>query len=501
MGPTMFSSAEPSASPSQPAVVSATFLRGARLGSAARTFLLVAAIVWVASLLGLTSRHAASVSVWPANAVLVGVMLRARHLMRPAGWIGAAAGFIVADLLFGRTPSLAAFFASANLAGTLAATLLLMRLDERDLQLRRTHSVLRILACLLPACLAAGGAGAVLVVVEFEGSALQALMTWPASELVNYLTFLPAMLTLPRDWFIRTAASRLRDTRNTNERHTNSRDTIVPAVLLAVSCVAAVLFDGPGSIMFPMPALLLCALTYTTATTAMLTMVLGTGCLTVLGLELVDIGQDMSVPAMTVSVRVAVAFLVLVPLTISSAMAVRDDLLNRLRQAADHDGLTGLLNRRAFERQMALRLKGMQPPSSGYGFAVLLLDIDHFKAINDCHGHPAGDEVLRDFAAAARSCCRSEDLIGRVGGEEFGLLLRVSNESDAQAAADRIRQVFAEQTTTWQGEPIRATVSIGAQFIDRAPGDVLELVSKLDQALYRAKRSGRDRVEWVAAAA
>ncbi|MEW9854065.1 GGDEF domain-containing protein [Novosphingobium sp. M1R2S20] len=445
------------------------------------------AIVGLASLLGLASRHTFSVSIWPANAVLVGTMLRQRSWSSPAGWLGAATGFIAADVLFGRELSLACFFAFANVIGTMTATALLARLHAEDLQLRRTHSVLRILACLLPACLASGLAGAVLVVLEFRGSALQTLTTWPASELVNYLTFLPAMLTLTPHF-------------PPGARKDGSRDAGA-AALLVFSCIAAFWFDGPGSVMFPMPALLLCALTYSTQTTALVTMALGAGCLTTLGLGVVNIGQDMSDPSMVLSIRIAVAFLVLVPLTISSAMAVRDDLLAQLRTAADHDGLTGLLNRRAFEQRMDGQLNALSGKGRDGGFALLWLDIDHFKAINDRHGHLAGDEVLRAFASAVRSCCRSTDLAGRVGGEEFALLLSVPNPEAAGQAADRVREAFAERTVTWNGIPIPATVSIGAHYLDSAPGDVLKLVSHLDQALYRAKRNGRNRVEWASSLA
>jgi diguanylate cyclase (GGDEF)-like protein len=458
-----------------------------RVEEEARAFLLVGIVVLGASLLGLASRYAFSVAFWPANAVLVGLMLRNPQLIRASAWAGAAVGFVAADLLFGTKLSLAIFFAAANLLGALTATALLLRLDERDLGLRRVHSMLRILACLLPACLASALLGALLVRVEFDGSALQALTTWPASELVNYLTVLPAMLTVTAHWRGgRPALPWARQHGGTDPW---------PALALAMSCIAAVAFDGPGSIMFPMPALLLCALTYPIPLNALLTMALGTGCLTTIGLGVVDIGQDMSVPEMVVSVRIAVAFLVLVPLTIGSAMAVRDDLLTQLRTVADHDGLTGLLNRRAFEQRMTRRLSAA--PAVGRAFAVLWLDIDHFKSINDRHGHLAGDAVLQDFARIARSCCREGDLVGRWGGEEFALVVEVSDRSAAAALAERLRETFAAHVTVWNGVPIRATLSIGAYVLDRPHPNLPSMIHQLDEALYRAKRMGRDRIEWL----
>ncbi|WP_336969915.1 GGDEF domain-containing protein [Sphingobium aromaticiconvertens] len=372
------------------------------------------------------------------------------------------------------------------MVGSFTATHLLLGLDRRDLGLRRVHSVLRILACLLPACIAAALCGALLVKIEFHGSAIQTLMTWPASELVNYLIILPAILTVRPRWHRRTVEG-------TTAR--SDRRTIGPALLLAISCVAAVFFDGPGSIIFPLPGLLLCALIYPIQMTALLTMILGTGWLTMLGLGVIDIGQDMAIPQMVVSVRIAVAFLVLAPLTISSAMAVRDDLLDQLREAADHDGLTGLLNRRAFEQRMRDRLS--MPPRPGKSFVILWLDIDLFKSINDRHGHLAGDAVLQAFAATARACCREGDLIGRLGGEEFALVAEVSSQKGAEGVADRLREAFAAQTVHWDGVPVRATVSIGACHVERARRDVPNIFRQLDEALYRAKRKGRNRIEWL----
>jgi diguanylate cyclase (GGDEF)-like protein len=383
--------------------------------------------------------------------------------------------------------SLSAWFAATNLIGTMTATAFLLQLDERDLCLRRVHSMLRILVRLLPACLAAGLCGALLVMAEIHGSGLQALMTWPASELVNYLVTLPAILT----------TFRVRDGQNPLPRSAGlDLKQLGPALFLGASCVAAIAFDGPGSIMFPLPALLLCALTYSVPTTALLTLLLGTGALTGIGLGMVHIGQDMAVPRMVVSIRIAVAFLVLVPLTIASVVAVRDELLDQLRQAADHDGLTGLLNRRAFEQSMRAQLRA--PRLLGRSLVILWLDIDHFKAINDRHGHLAGDAVLQAFAATAQACCRQGDLVGRMGGEEFALVVEVSDASGAAAVAERLRRAFAEQIVRWNHEPIRATVSIGACHLLRPERATPDLVKRLDEALYRAKHKGRNRIEWLA---
>ncbi len=447
-------------------------------------FLLMGLALLLASLVGLLTLHSFSLSFWPANAVLVGLMIRKRRFNRVTGWLGAMLGYICADVIFGRTIPVAAMFACANLTSAMVATLLLARLDARDLKLRRVYSVLRLLACLVPAALAAGLMGALLVVVVFHGSALQAIFTWPAAELVNYLVMLPAMLTL---------SPRLRD-RRIVRLDAATRSSPIPFLALILSCSGAAACGGPGAIMFPMPALLWCALTYSIPMTALIAMLVGAASMTTIGLGFVDIGQDMAVPRLVVSIRVAIAFMMLAPLTIASVMVVRDDLMGQLRDSAERDGLTGLLNRSTFEARLDERLSVLG--GAGEGMALLWLDIDRFKQINDTFGHPAGDAVLRQFAATARQCCRDSDLIGRIGGEEFALALTMSGPNGALAAAERLRRSFAEQATLWDMTPIFATISIGASYI-RGPVELDTITRRLDKALYLAKRNGRNRIEWV----
>lgn len=464
--------------------------RGGSTAGAGHSFLLVCAAVGGAAALGLITRNAFSVAFWPANAILVGIMLRAPQRHRPSGWAGAVAGFILADLIFGQSPELAGWFATANVTGTFVAVLLLRRLDPRDLRLRRVHSVMRISVALLPGSIAAALAGAVMVVVQFHGSPSQTLMTWTASEIANYLIFLPAMLTVQPPW---------RGERRAGTPAPTARP-VWPALLLAMSCILAVWFDGPGSIMFPMPALLLCAMTYSVSTAALITMALGSGCMITIGLGLVDIGQDLSIPRMVISIRIAVAFLALVPLTISSAMAVRDDLMAQLQRVADHDGLTGLLNRRAFEHRLHQLLDIAPNPGSG-GLALFWLDLDHFKAINDRHGHPAGDAVLRAIATTIAGCCRPGDLSARLGGEEFALAIVAPDARATAAMAERLREAIATLRIDWHGTAIRATASIGACHLAHWPVDAAPLLRGLDEALYRAKHAGRNRIEWLDPAA
>jgi diguanylate cyclase len=163
-----------------------------------------------------------------------------------------------------------------------------------------------------------------------------------------------------------------------------------------------------------------------------------------------------------------------------------------LAKLAARDDLTGLFNRRHMGELMAQQRAACQ--REGDGFAVALVDLDHFKRINDTHGHAVGDKVLRAFAEQARAAMRGTDIVGRWGGEEFLIIYPRSTAREAEQAAARLRErVAAAVVTTPCGQPLRFTVSIG--LTEHAPPESIEaLVERADRAMYRAKTQGRDRV-------
>lgn len=165
----------------------------------------------------------------------------------------------------------------------------------------------------------------------------------------------------------------------------------------------------------------------------------------------------------------------------------------RHRTAAMVDPLTGIANRRAFLQDAALLVK--RHSSHPRPTAVLLLDLDHFKSINDRFGHAVGDRVLEIFTDAARRSIRASDLLGRLGGEEFASVLYDTSREKAVAVAERIRESFARASQEVDGRPVCATVSIGLVYCQEAVLDVPELLAQADQALYYAKERGRNRVE------
>jgi len=184
-------------------------------------------------------------------------------------------------------------------------------------------------------------------------------------------------------------------------------------------------------------------------------------------------------------------------LTISSAFILlamakeRTEL--RHRTAAMVDPLTGIANRRSFLQDAALIVK--QHTTDPRPTAVLLIDLDHFKSINDRFGHALGDRVLEIFTDAARKSTRGSDLIGRLGGEEFAAMLIDTSREKAVEVAERIRESFAQMAQEVEGRAVCATVSIGLVHCEGPTLDLPELLAQADQALYCAKERGRNRVE------
>jgi diguanylate cyclase (GGDEF)-like protein len=173
-------------------------------------------------------------------------------------------------------------------------------------------------------------------------------------------------------------------------------------------------------------------------------------------------------------------------------------LVQNVNELASTDSLTGALNRRSLEK-FALHQTELTLLSKK-SMAVMMIDIDHFKKINDQYGHPAGDHVLRSASELMKTMVRSSDLVARYGGEEFCMVLPDSSAAAAQILAERLRQKYEALPMHWNGEYFHSTISIGIADTQLSGSDFAKLVQHADQALYRAKTNGRNRVEIYAAA-
>mgnify|MGYP003632994117 CR=1 FL=1 len=450
---------------------------------------LMVLLVFFASLFGILTRpYGFLAALWPANALLLGMMLRVPRLQHPLGWLLALLAYMAPDLLAGGEPLLSFALALTNLIFVATGVMLYRYLAPEDPALVTPASVLQLLLVCLAAAFCSMLSALTLVrwvAPDWFASGLGHMAGfWLTSELVNGILILPLMLTRaePR------AMSGAPDNRG---RLTHA----LPGLSLLVSVIIAVLLDGPGSIGIPVPALLWCALHYSTRATVFLTAATSLVMMLsisgeVLGLD--EAGHNLDT---VISARLGIALVALGPLTVACVNSARNELLQRFEYLANHDHLTAVLDRGGFFDRGQHLLGSAN--STRAPVAVMVLDIDHFKSVNDRFGHAAGDEVLRSFARTIESTLRKNDVFGRTGGEEFAVILEGINRDSAVGLAERmLSEVARQETPVAPDQALRVTVSIGLAWHAQAPLNELDaLLAEADRALYRAKENGRNRVE------
>ena len=207
----------------------------------------------------------------------------------------------------------------------------------------------------------------------------------------------------------------------------------------------------------------------------------------------VRIGIDQLPEATSLEIRVLneVAYLAVVGVAIAGLSQVRRTQ-GQLELLATHDPLTNVRNARAFAQELAHELGRNR--RYGRPLALIYLDLDDFKRVNDAHGHATGDAVLRLVADAMRGAVRQADVVGRLGGDEFGVIMPETDAGVAHAAASRLA---AGIRTVFRGTP-SVTASIGVVSVSGTEAGTDELLRKADHAMYEAKRGGKDRVVQVA---
>lgn len=457
--------------------------------STASTLACVGFLVFTASLFGILTRPINSLAAfWPANALLLALLVRMPRMASFAGWVAAACAYIAADLVTGGTLFVTLWLTMANLVCVAVGFRMIQRLSEEDRCLRHPISVLHIFGiCLVASGAAAivGGGGAIFL---FDRSFLTGIGFWFITELVNLLLVLPVILAAPPLSGISLAFL---------HKQYDLRSFLLaatPACALIASIIAGLVIGGPGAIVFPAPALIWCALSYNLFATSVLTMMTCVWLLIAVSASLVPIPLSNDFVHSVISFRLGVTLLALGPLTVASINAARNDLLDKLDHAASYDFLTDALSRSAFMRLGRAALSQLAPDNKP--LTVLMLDIDHFKQVNDRYGHAAGDQVLMQVADIIRGILRENDLFGRLGGEEFAVILPHMPVRAAEAIAERLRQdVESANILLDEGTKIRVSVSIGITNATSTHETLLErMLSAADTALYRAKSAGRNRI-------
>lgn len=437
---------------------------------------------------GILARPIESLSLfWPVNAVLAGVLLRSPRHASPAGFILIYAGMLIADLACGSAWQAALWLNLCNLGAIVTIWYLMARLPRLHRRLRTPHGTL----CLFGACAAGAMVAASLACAVatpwFEQSVRATWLAWFSEQFSTSVLVLPALLTAPSP----RAFSR-------NDSISQSI-RVAPLLVLLASLSLSIVFGGPGAIAFPIAALLWCALSYSPFLVSLLTLTAGSTLIVAVAQNLMHFSVPQSEPGVTtlMSARLGIAMLVLGPLILACVSSANRSLMARLAHQATIDHLTGALSRSAFTRRANALLDDRQQHTPDMPLTLMMLDIDHFKAINDRHGHAVGDRVLRQFASTLQEQLHPGELFARLGGEEFVIIVPGLAPELATFTAERLRRSVQDLHINHIEQPVPITVSIGlAGCAANAAAPTLDaLLVSADQALYRAKAKGRNRVE------
>lgn len=448
----------------------------------------LAMIIFIVAMVGVISRPLGFLAaLWPVNSVFLGLLVLKPQFARPSGWIAALIGYLFAGYVGGDPLEKNFWLTFANLVGVGVGYFLLRLLGSARRSLSHPLAMLHLFLIASAAACAAAAVGTAFGPMFFGYSHFDFLAYWFTSELSNYLIVLPALLTAGKAVPRRVILSTLR-------RAARNPASLGPIIALMVSFAGTVIVGGPGSIAFSVPALLWCALSYRLFPTAVIVMIFCTAMMWAAAAGYIYTYRTFDFFAGTVSFRLGLALLALGPLTVANITNSQRELLTRLDRAASVDGLTDILARRAFLEQSAKLIERCRISSSPV--ALMMIDVDHFKAINDRYGHAAGDVTLIEITRRIRGILRGRDVFGRLGGEEFAVLLAGVEPHELAAIAQRCRSAVEKPEIRLSDDiAFTATISIGIVHAPQMPEAGLPVLLRMaDQALYDAKESGRNQV-------
>lgn len=430
---------------------------------------------------------------WPANAVLLGLFLRFPTLKNIGGWLGAFIGFMIADLITGNTFLVTLFLTLANLSHALVTLLLIhfFKLDYKQYNKGLTFLYLFGISA-FGGCLAAASF-ACLTVPHLPNTFMSMdriwidFGMWWTGEILNVIAFLPIVLAIPNQNTIQNYFQEYK-------QQPLQTEILLPFLGVVLSVILTHFFIGPGAIMFPIAALIWAALSYN----LFFVSIINCGVCMLLYNALTSYYITQSPDAYletTLSVRIGLFMLALGPLTLTIISRNRQKLYHQILYLANHDGLTTTLNRRYFYEESE-RTIAKNTEKTAHSVTILLIDLDHFKKINDQYGHVIGDYVLQEFSRQVKAQIRTHDLFGRLGGEEFAILLKDLTLEQSIAIAQRIcNTVFNTPIHLDDQRSLNISVSIGLSY-QTLPYCVpfQQLIKRADDALYLAKEKGRNQL-------
>lgn len=457
-------------------------------------FALISGVVFCAALSGIFSRPLFLLaSFWPANAILLGLILRYPQLRGIETWLGAFVGFMLADLITGNYFLLAFALTLANLFEVLTAIVLfqLFQLSYRKYYHGLTFFYMLIIVTFSSAMSALVAVSTVPNLpngfMDKQHLILEFCMWWTA-EIQNHVLILPLILSFPT-W------NNLRDFQHRFNVIEIQWHDFLPLIAIVIATSVAITFGGPGALTFPIAALIWAALRYDFFSLAIINFVVCTVLFYSTTLSILDV-HSADYLYTTTSTHVGLFMLAISAMTVCLISSNRKHLFEEILFHVQYDSLTKSLSRHHFMQSASTAIQHAQ--KSQRDTTLMMVDIDYFKRINDEFGHKVGDEALQHFVKITQSILRQHDLFGRLGGEEFAILLQNTDLESAKQIAERIQSTLKQHPLNLSfNQSILINISIGVSNIPykQAFRPIDFWISQADKALYQAKSAGRDQIQ------
>lgn len=452
-------------------------------------FLIFTGVIFLCCLLGIATRQLNFLaSFWPANSVLLGLLIRFPQTRHPISFIGAILGYLLADGWQDTPLLLNICLTFANLLYVLTTLALYIKFNAFIRSMHQGYFYLFLFSfCCIGGLSSALFAAITLPFFETKfalGSFWLDYGHWFTAEIQNALLLLPAIISTPH-------LAKFKQQLNAFKSQIILES--LPVVAVIISIVIAYYDAGPGSLLYPIAPLIWCALRYPHFSVAIITSISCAFIIHHVSQHYLVLYPDQHLNN-TISIRLGLIMMTIAPLTVSSINVVRSKLIRELQHTIAHDELTSSLTRRQFLQ--SLQLLQQQAKNSSHTTAFLMLDIDHFKQVNDNYGHLVGDLALQSCVKTIQSLLKPQDLIGRLGGEEFAIFLTNTNADAAYQDAERIRLHVSQTPIKLEHhQTFSIQISIGI-FVCTAENrhSIEYLFKQADDALYQAKRQGRNQV-------
>lgn len=428
---------------------------------------------------------APDIGIWPANAILLGILAANRRTNTPVTWVLSAVAYVVAALVMGRDLGQAALFTIENISGIFVGLALIHRYSARLTPITDPVGLVTMFGIFAAVSLTSGVISHVVAAAGFDWGMIEEVLLRTVTEFLNLTIFVPLVAAQ------RMIRGPLKKKDGLDRRRFVLHGVALTTLLFAFG--AMVFIGGPGAMAFYLPPLLWCITRVRSifgfvlsAIAAVWTLVSVQTGLVALYAEHLHVETRMDLA----SFRLGVASVTLGALAVVALNAFWRRSAQEDKQRADRDALTGLLTRKQFYESADYSLGQLKPETNSIAIAI---EIDRFRSISHARGQETGDQVVLTVSELLTANIRRGDILGRLGGEDFAILLPGAGLEEGNRVAERMRASIAAEPFRHDGSDFSTSVSIGlVEF--KTPANFSRMLSLADEALYEAKSAGRNRV-------